>query len=321
MRTLVLCLLIGVGGFSCIETTTSRGRDTREQPEPTAVQANGNGTNDEYIKSLSTLERSRRESKLIDAESNYNLNPSELNTIWYGRRLGYLGRFQEAIDIFSAGIEQFPESYKLLRHRGHRYLTIRQFDLAIEDLTNAAFYSNSAPNDIEPDGIPNSLNKPLSNTKFNIWYHLGLSYYMKGNYDKAISSFKKCESFANNNDLKVKMANWMYASYRKLGNTELADQVAENISTRMSIIETENRRYHDLIMLYRGFVTPGILIQRNTVNSVLDANVGYGIGNFYLLEGQVQNAQTIFNRVLNSDQWDAFGYISCEAENQKLINR
>ncbi len=306
----------------CIEVTSSKGKDYLVANQRSSNVTTSSHGNEEEIKReyLSKQALERRQNKLAEAEADYNTDPdNEENIIWYGRRLAYLGRYQEAVNIYSEGLVKFPSSYKLYRHRGHRMITLRQFDQAIDDLQNAAFYALDIPgNEIEPDGIPNALNKPLSNTQWNIYYHLGLAYYMKGNYDKAISSFKKCLDFSNNNDLDVKTTNWLYVTYRKIGNTDAADALVSIIPSRMRL--TETKIYHDLIMLYRGFETPDMLIRRNTRDNKLNADVGYGIGNWYLLEGQVESAQNIFNRIIEGSQRDAFGYIATEVEMNTLAN-
>ena len=82
--------------------------------------------------------QNRLDSNLQVAMDNWKANPSEDNYIWYGRRLGYLSRFQEAIDILTEGIAKFPASGQLYRHRGHRFISLRQFDKGIEDLKIAS---------------------------------------------------------------------------------------------------------------------------------------------------------------------------------------
>jgi tetratricopeptide (TPR) repeat protein len=204
----------------------------------------------------------------------------------------------------------------LLRYRGQRYITTRQFNKAINDLQQAAFYARNAPNELDPDEQPNAFNRPVYNIKFNIWYHLGLAYYIVGNYDKAISSFKKSADFTNNNDLVVLNAHWLYSTYRKIGNDLAANDVINEISSRMRLLE--NRKYHDLIMLYRGFVIPDLLINRNKEEQVLNADVAYGIGNWYLLQGQMESARNMFNNIIGKNQWDNYGYIAAEAEINNL---
>lgn len=79
------------------------------------------------------------------AKKNFQANPDEDNTIWLGRRTAYLGKYKEAIDIYTRGMEKFPKSYKLYRHRGHRYISTRQFKKAIADFKKAAELVNGQP--------------------------------------------------------------------------------------------------------------------------------------------------------------------------------
>ena len=72
-----------------------------------------------------------------------------------GRRLGYLWRYQDAIAMFSKGDRAHPNNPKLYRHRGHRYITVRQFDRAIADFEKATTLIKGTPDEIEPDGAPN----------------------------------------------------------------------------------------------------------------------------------------------------------------------
>ena len=113
--------------------------------------------------------------------------------IWLGRRTAYLAHYKEAIFTFSDGIEQFPTDPRLYRHRGHRYITLRCFDAAIADLEKAAKLIKGKPDEIEPDGLPNARNIPTSTLQSNIWYHLGLAYYLKGDFRRALSAYRECE--------------------------------------------------------------------------------------------------------------------------------
>jgi tetratricopeptide (TPR) repeat protein len=324
MNRVLAHIVLLVAVTACIEVSPSKG--IKESPAASLTtgaisETSSNlGTTDNFKQEyLSQQDLDRRQKKLLEAEADYTLDPNDLdNIIWYGRRLAYLGKYQEAINIFTEGLRKHPQSHKLYRHRGHRYITVRQYDQAIDDLQNAAFYASNAANDIEPDGIPNAYNRPLSNTKWNIWYHLGLAYYLKGNYDKSISSYKKCMQYSDNNDLKVKTTNWLFATYSKIGNDDAATVLIEEIPGKMRLLE--DRLYHDLIMLYRGFITPDVVIRRNSNNGEINANVGYGLGNWYLINGDVNGALNIFSRVLDGSQVDAFGFVACEVEMSNLIN-
>src|SRR5262245_13755040 len=88
---------------------------------------------------LTPEKRAELEGNLAQARAAYEAEPgNEDNIVWLGRRLAYLGRYGEAIDVFTKGIGAHPDSVKLLRHRGHRYITTRRFDLAAKDLQRAA---------------------------------------------------------------------------------------------------------------------------------------------------------------------------------------
>lgn len=125
------------------------------------------------------------EADLAAAQAAFDANPDEMNTIWLGRRLAYLQRFDEAVAVFSQGLQRFPESYRLLRHRGHRHITLRDFDAAIADFERAYALMPRGVTETEPDGMPNPHGIPLSNTQFNILYHHALARYLKGEFAEA----------------------------------------------------------------------------------------------------------------------------------------
>ena len=308
----IACLFLII---SCIETSPSTGNRILSGQNNKAVSS---FEVDKELENrvLSKTDRESAERVLLIAEKAFNENPdNEVNIINYGIKLADLGRFQEAISIYEEGLVKFPESHKIRRYIGQQYLTTRQFDKAILSLSEAINYANGTPV-IESEHKNLKYNKKtIYNVKFNIWYYLGLSYYMKGNYDKAISSFRKCEKYTNNNDLKVVITNWLYTAFAKIGNLDLAEAEIMSIPTNMRLVEIKSRKYHDLIMLYRGLVTPSILTKRNGI----DADVGYGIGNYYLVNGQVENAISAFNRVISTEQQAFVGYIAIESELEVLL--
>ncbi len=95
------------------------------------------------------------ENKLKEAQAQYEANPKNADAIiWVGRRLAYLGRFMEAIDTYTKGIELFPADARFYRHRGHRQITLRQFDLAIADLKKARSWSKASLTKSNPTASP-----------------------------------------------------------------------------------------------------------------------------------------------------------------------
>lgn len=254
---------------------------------------------------------------LSEAEAAYRESPEgEEAIIWYGRRLAYLSRYRDAIEIYTRGLEVHPRSYRLLRHRGHRYISTRQFEAAITDLTRAADLAAGLPRETEPDGAPNALDIPLSNTHFNIWYHLGLAYYLTGDLEAARDAYLECMQHSDNPDLLVATTDWLYMTYRRLGEDEAAAALLEPIDADMEIIENDS--YHRRLLMYKGEIAPEELLDLRAAddpNVALNiATQGYGVGNWYLVNGDIDAARDVFERVVEGTSWAAFGYIAAEAE-------
>ncbi|WP_422360379.1 tetratricopeptide repeat protein [Reichenbachiella sp.] len=301
---------------SIVSDVSNLGAEVVEETEHETVSLLGQKL---YPPDLPESVEKKRQALLVTAEENFSNNPDSLDDIiWYGRRLSYLYQYKYAIQIYTLGLNKFPESYKLYRHRGHRYLSIRQFDKAIQDLERAVFYSRNVPIEMEADGLPNRRNIPRNSVQFNIWYHLGLAYYMKGNYDKSVSAYKKCISIADNDDMLVSATDWLFMTYRKLGNTEAAQALLEPIKAKMNVIE--NYAYHNRLLLYKGLKEPEQLfdVKADKDVSIDDITLGYGVGNWYYYNGDAERAVGIFNQIMDSPYWMAFGYIAAEVELSNL---
>jgi tetratricopeptide (TPR) repeat protein len=203
----------------------------------------------------------------------------------------------------------------LYRHRGHRYISIRKFDKAIRDFQKAATLAEGRDIEIEPDGLPNKLNIPLSNLQFNIYYHWALAHYLKGAFEKAIPIYEKCMAYSDNDDLITATADWMYMTYRRLGQEEKAQQVLAKIHSDMKIIE--NDAYYKRLLMYKGEIKPSDLLdlENDDPDELLNlVTQGYGVGNWYFYNGEKGKALEIFRKIVGTDYWSAFGYIAAEAD-------
>ena len=268
------------------------------------------------VPAMSTATKQRLQANLQVAMADYQADPSLERTIWYGRRLAYLFQYDEAIELFTRGLKQYPNSHELYRHRGHRYISTRQFDKAIADFEAAAGLAVDWPVTIEPDGTPNRFNQPVSNSHFNIWYHLGLSYYLTGQFERAIDSYRTCMSYSDNDDSITATSDWLYMSWRRLNRPDEAATILEPIHDGMTIIESP--AYLNRLLMYKGERTPESLLQpeEETPEStaIAVATQGYGVGNWYLYNGDEARAREIFDMVLATPQWSAFGYIAAEVD-------
>ena len=254
----------------------------------------------------------QREQELAAARGQSEADPNDADAlIWVGRRLAYLGRYREAIDVFTTGVNRFPKDARFLRHRGHRWITLREFGRALADLDAAARLTRGKRDQVEPDGLPNARNIPVGSLKSNICYHLGLAWYLKGDFERALPVYQRCAIEASNPDRLVSVSHWLYMTLRRLGRPKDADHVLEAISSGLDVIE--NVAYHKLLLMYRGEIAPEELLAER-----MDGNdrptILYGIGNWYLYNGEPERARELFRRIVTDANWPAFGFIAAEAE-------
>jgi tetratricopeptide (TPR) repeat protein len=258
--------------------------------------------------------RTRLEADLAKAQADYDRDPASADAaIWLGRRLAYLGRFRDAIEVYTRAVARHPTEPRLYRHRGHRYITLRKFDEAVADLRRASQLVAGKPDEIEPDGAPNKAGIPRSTLQSNIWYHLGLAQYLKRDFRGALASYREGMKVSRvNDDMLVATTDWLYMTLRRLKRDAEARQVLEPITEQMDILE--NGAYHARLLMYRGLRTPESVLNLNTADDVQIATQGYGVGNWYLVNGDKAKAREIYERVVAGKAWPAFGYIAAEAD-------
>ena len=248
------------------------------------------------------------EQKLRDAIADEAANPNDaLAGIWVGRRLAYLGRYRDAIDQFNELTLRFPQDSRVWRHRGHRWISLRQFDRAIADLTRASQLEAGREDRVEPDGLPNAAGIPVSTTQTNIDYHLGLALYLSGRFEEALPYYERGLAISPNDDMWIAFANWAHHLYRRLGDDEKAQQLCDRLNAPFSIIENDD--YLTLLRLYCGDDWEALLGQFDRDNVTL----AYGIAR-YLRDRDREQAQELYDAVLEGPAGYSFGAIAAEAE-------
>jgi len=266
----------------------------------------------------STPESDEKLQQLAAATARLDADPaSESDLIWVGRRLAYLGRYSESIDLYTQGLRTHPDSYRIRRHRGHRYISVRRFDDAIADLQLAAELSADSPDTVEADGMPNARNIPTSTTKSNIYYHLGLALYLEGRFERALDAYLHCMEFSRNDDMRCATSYWLYLTLRRLGRDREAQAVLEPVTPDMQLIE--NFAYHELLLLFKGEVAAQQILHSDAEpgpvgQPIDDATRGYGVGAWHLVNGRDEQARAIFRQVVEDSASAAFGHIAAEAE-------
>ena len=240
------------------------------------------------------------------AQKNYlkNIDDPE-SLIWYGRRTAYLGYYQEAINLYTKGIQNNSNDPRFYRHRGHRYISTRQYDKAIKDFKKAIELINGNLDQIEPDGLPNKNNIPLTTLHGNIWYHLGLAYYLKNDMKNALKAYSNRSVSHKYDDNIVSSAHWLYMINRRLGNIKRANSIIDNINNEMNIIE--NMSYYQSCLFYKGEIEESDII--------IDDVALYTLGNWYIYEkNDSSNAKKYYKKLLENGNPYSFAYIAGESD-------
>ncbi len=256
--------------------------------------------------------QSRMEAQLATARAAWEKDRDNADAlIWVGRRAAYLGHYREALKIFTDGMLRHPTDARMYRHRGHRYLTVRDIDSAIADFEKAASLIAGQPDQVEPDGQPNARNVPTSTLHSNIYYHLALGYYLKGDFSKAADTWMKARDVVRNADNLVAASHWIYLSLRRAGRTAEAAAVLAPITAGLEVIE--NGSYHQLLLMYKGERTPEDVLKAAGEGSGGSA-VRYGVSAWYLINNQRREASALWASILEGTDWASFGYLAAEAE-------
>jgi len=295
MTALILTVLVLQGAATKPEATSLLGKPLVPAPIPAETRK--------------TLEENLKQAEIV-----YGRNPDDPDaTIWLGRRQAYLGRYREAIETYSEGIEKHPDDARMYRHRGHRYITVRELPKAIADFTKAAQLVAGKPDQVEPDGAPNARNIPTSTLQSNIYYHLALAHYLTNDLAKATDAYAKCMTVSKNPDMLVATTYWYYLALVRQGRRAEAATLLGPITAEMDIIE--NASYHRLLRVFKGELTPESLLAPSGAG--LDAvTTRYGLAAWHLANGRKEAGTTLLREIVDgyAQQWPAFGYVAAEAD-------
>jgi hypothetical protein len=76
----------------------------------------------------------------------------------------------------------------------------------------------------------------------------------------------------------------------------------------------ENHAYHRRLLMYKGLIEPGALLDPAELTELDLATQGYGVANWYLYNGKTDQARELMERIVEGDYWAAFGHIAAEAD-------
>ncbi len=247
--------------------------------------------------------------QLRAATAAWQRDPTDLDhVIRYGRLTALSGHYREAIDIFTEGLRLHPQSPRLFRHRGHRYLTLREFEMARDDLRQAKRLTENSADMLE-ESATNANGARRTTLHFNIGFLLGLADYMEGDYESAERTFLGCRGKVRNDDQRVALTNWHYLTLRRLGNDGQAIAILDGIERDMDV--RVNRDDHRLCLMYSGELSAEAL--ETSPGSAVSA-IGYGVAAHSMLESDLPRAVAGYEAITARGDWPALGHMAAEAD-------
>ena len=202
-------------------------------------------------------------------------------------------QFREAIATFTRGLEIEPNNALILRWRGHRYLSVREFDRAFADLTRGG---------------------AIDSTIYGIWYHLGVVQYLRGDFADAAASFAKAQPIAPDAGELAGSTDWLWMSLSRAGRGAEAKAMLDRRPDSKPVTNAYTRR----LQLYRGEIGLDSVVTPADTDEVQVATLAYGLGNWYLVRGDKEQARRWFERSVKSGGWPGFGFIVSEVELRRL---
>ncbi len=202
-------------------------------------------------------------------------------------------QFREAIETFTRAMAVTPNDPLLYRWRGHRYLSVREFDKAQADLTKGL---------------------ALDSTIYGILYHLGIVRFVRGDFAGAAQMFTRAQPRAPDAGELAGSTDWLWMSLMRAGRKAEAQAM---LARRPDSLPVDNA-YARRLKLYRGEIGPEAVITPADTADVQAATLAYGLGNWYLVRGDTAKAKSYFERSVKSGGWPGFGFIVSEAELRRL---
>ncbi len=202
-------------------------------------------------------------------------------------------QMREAVQTFTRALAVAPNDPLLYRWRGHRRLSVRDFDGAMADLTRG--YG-------------------LDSTLYGVLYHLGVLRFVRGDFNAAADAFSRAQPRAPDGGELAGATDWLWMSLQRAGR---ASEAAAMLARRPDTLPAANA-YVKRLRLYRGETQPDALFAPSDTSDVDVATLSFGLGNWYMVKGDTVRAREQFRRSIRSGGWPAFGFIASEAELARL---
>ncbi|MBK8954889.1 MAG: hypothetical protein IPM34_04940 [Saprospiraceae bacterium] len=283
---------------------TLNGNPLKEMPEPDSIKQS-------YIKSLD------------DARAFYLGNLSNVKGyVDYGRKALKLGFAENAIQVLSKGIDQFPNTADLYYYRGIAHVVGRQFPEAASDFWKAGKAiegQKDARGILEKTEEEKKIDATL---QYEIYKWMGLAFQCQGDFSNAEKMYEVCGDFSTNSDLYCMSYYWQYQAYMRAGREKDAQSILESVTPKM-YITPPTQPYLDALLYYKGELKESDLVNLDEApGSSSEAYAwtikAYAIAVKAILDKKDSRNLEVLNKIVATPFWNQPAYIAAEADHHRL---
>jgi tetratricopeptide (TPR) repeat protein len=212
------------------------------------------------------------------------------------RALAAASRHKDAIPACTESLRLRPGDAGALRDRGHYYLNLGQVEPALADLTRAA---------------------GLAKTDRGVYYHLGVAYYLKGDFAHAVTAYQSCLDNSTGADT-IECIAWLYPSLVRAGRKQDAAALLDRVQVDPAVTG-HPAWYLDRLLLFKGVRTEEqVAANLNSEGDLSVSSIGYSLGLWHLLNGRTERARQYFEKAVATNFTPAWGYRCSEAELKRM---
>jgi gluconolactonase len=203
-------------------------------------------------------------------------------------------QFREAIESYTRAIAIAPNDAMLYRWRGHRLLSVREFERAYADLTRGFV---------------------LDSTNYGVLYHLGVVQMVRGEFAEAAATFARAQRHPPSAREQTGSTDWRWLALSRAGRRAEADAQLAMAVDSVPISYAYARR----VRLYRGAIPPEQMLTPRDSDDVSIATLNYGLGSWSLASSDTAKALEYFTRAVAAREgWPAFAFTMSEVELRRL---
>lgn len=224
-------------------------------------------------------------------------------------------QYREAMQLYTHAMPMAPDDWRPYRFRGHRHISLRDFESAVTDLERA---------------------RTLAPLNWDVSYHLGLAYFLAGRFDDAADEYLRCLQLVDDPDARaaqsedfrscsqnqedpesrVAMTEWAVRAAMRAERPDAVAALLDGISPDMAV--SENVAYHHDLLMYKGLMDVEELLNPGPDAPYRMETVGFGVANWYLSQGGEERAVELLRRLVDDPWWPGFGRIAAEVELARL---